>query len=98
MRDFLIDEITEYVVNNCGDGFDFLKGNAFRKPLIGFASVNDPIFNDFKKVIKDSHLSPIEAYELFFDKETMEDGTVISIVLPLSYEIIESNKNRGFTF
>ncbi|RBQ24470.1 hypothetical protein ALNOE001_01170 [Candidatus Methanobinarius endosymbioticus] len=62
--------------------------------MIGFGSAKDPMFDSFKEVIKESHLTPTEAYELFFDNETLNDGTVISVVLPLSYEIIESNKEK----
>lgn len=94
MKNFLINEITEYVMKNGEDYFDFLEGNAFREPLIGFASAKDPMFDTFKEVIKNSHLTPTEAYELFFDDEVLNEGSVISIALPLSYEIIESNKER----
>ena len=94
MKDFLIDEINKYVIKNGEEYFDFLEGNAFKEPLIGFASAKDPIFNNFKEIIKKSHLTPSEAYELFFDNKTFEEGSVISIALPLSDEIIESNKQR----
>ena len=94
MKDFLIEEITEYVKENGEDYFDFLEGNGFKEPLIGFASAKDPMFDDFKKIIKESHLTPSEAYELFFDEKSLEEGSVISIALPFSDEIIESNKQR----
>lgn len=92
MKSFLINEIKGYVAEKGNNYFDFLDGNAFREPIIGFASVKDPMFYSFKEIIKESHLTPTEAYELFFDGKTIDNGTVISIVLPLSYEIIESNK------
>ncbi|MDR3291403.1 MAG: hypothetical protein LBT10_04550 [Methanobrevibacter sp.] len=92
MKNFLKDSIKKYVMEKGDNFFDFLDTNGFKNPLIRFASAKDPIFNSFKEIIGEYHLTPTEAYELFFDGEKLKKGSVISIALPFSDEIIESNK------
>lgn len=94
MKDYLKNKIIEYVDINSEDYFDFLDGNGYKKPLIRFVSAKDSIFNDFKEIIGDFHLTPKELYEFCYGKDSFDDGSVISIALPYSDEVIESNKNR----
>jgi epoxyqueuosine reductase QueG len=55
----------------------------YRKPVIGFSDVNDPLFRKLKEVVVPTHYLP---------KDLLKDAkTVISIFLPFSEEIIRSN-------
>lgn len=96
MKDYLINKITEFIMDNGDSYFDFLDGAAYKKPLIKFASAKDPIFGDFKEIIGEFHLTPKEVFEMSHGEGTFENGSVISIALPYSDEVIESNRNRDW--
>lgn len=69
-------------------------GNAliFEDPLIGFADGNDPLFEDYKKIVHESHFTPREilARHLGTEASSLPDVSVISFVLPVNIET-----NRG---
>ncbi len=96
MKNYLIKNIDEYVKNEGSEFFEFLEGNGYREPIVKFASINDPIFEDFKEIIGEFHLSPSEAYKLSYEDKSLKEGSVISIALPFSEEVIESNKKRDW--
>jgi len=96
MKNFLINEIKHFVRYEGNSYFEFLEGNGYKDPIVKFASAKDPIFSDYKEIIGNFHLTPIEAYESRYGKGTLENGTVISIALPYSDEVIESNRNRDW--
>jgi epoxyqueuosine reductase QueG len=56
----------------------------YRKPLVGFASAQDPLFNQMKEIIGPHHLHPTE---LLPDAQT-----VISFFLPFAKTIITANR------
>ncbi|GAB6153925.1 epoxyqueuosine reductase [Desulfosporosinus burensis] len=56
----------------------------YRKPLIGFASVHDPLFNQMKEIIGPHHLHPTE---LLPDAQT-----VIAFFLPFTETIVAANR------
>ena len=56
----------------------------YRKPLVGFASAQDPLFNQMKKIIGPHHLHPTE---LLSDAQT-----VISFFLPFAKTVITANR------
>lgn len=74
----------------------------FDEPLVGFADGDDPLFQEFKKIIGDFHLTPREALEKHLHEEPKinkpynGDVSVISWALPLFKEIRVSN--RAMTF
>lgn len=55
----------------------------YREPLIGFASVDDPIFNEMKIVIGPHQLSPLEIFP--------DAKTVVSFFLPFEKELVKLN-------
>jgi epoxyqueuosine reductase len=64
-------------------------------PLVGFASGEDPLFKDFKKIIGRFHFSPREIFELTFGKQSAPRGlSVISWILPASEDIRKSNRKE----
>lgn len=72
MKNYLIEKIDKYMMKEEPEFFEFLEGNGYREPLVKFASINDPIFNNSKKVIGEFYFSPVEAYELFYEDESVK--------------------------
>lgn len=65
----------------------------FDEPVIGFASTRDPIFQEFKNVIGDFHLTPVEIFGKG-SSGTLGAGTVICWILPVSLAARESNREE----
>ena len=60
-------------------------GEIFSKPLIGVAKGDDPIFIEYKDIISDTYLTPLELWEsnnMDVQKTSDSDLRVISIVFP----------------
>jgi len=89
---FLERVIKEYVASSPGNRLpDFNNEPIFDEPLVGFADGDDPIFQDYKSIIGDSHLTPREVLAMHrreqgdSEKEP-RNVSVISFVLPVTYE------------
>ena len=89
---FLDKAIKDYVATSPANRFkSFDGGYIFDEPLVGFADGDDDIFQDYKKIIGDFHLTPREALEKHLESK---DGSykrplqvsVISYILPVTYE------------
>jgi len=60
----------------------------YREPLVGYASADDPIFNEMKEIIGPHHLHPKEIFP--------EAKSVVSFFLPFEKELVELNwKSSG---
>ncbi len=63
--------------------------------LVGFASGNDPIFEDYKEIIGSFHLTPVEAYTKFCEKNNITCSTknlsVVTYILPISQKTKKEN-------
>ena len=77
----VVGEIRRFVLesefNRRGEAGDFW----FDEPMVGFASARDPIFREYKTIIGDFHLTPLE----IFEKESagaVTEGTVIAGFFP----------------
>jgi epoxyqueuosine reductase len=68
-------------------------GKYWDEPLIGFASGNDPLFKQFKKIIGRFHFTPQEIFDLSFGK-SKTPLSVISWILPASEDIRKSNRKE----
>jgi epoxyqueuosine reductase QueG len=68
----------------------------FETPLVGFADVCDPLFLEFKDIIGDFYLTPLEILERSFpEHEGSWDGSsVVSWILPFSRSIRERNRRE----
>jgi len=70
-------------------------GRYWERPLIGFASGDDRLFRQYKKIIGKYHLTPKEIFELTFGKSQLpQEISVISWVLPASEDIRKSNQEE----
>ena len=68
-------------------------GRYWDAPLVGFASGNDPLFKQFKKIIGRFHFTPQEIFDLSFGK-SKTPLSVISWILPASEDIRKSNRKE----
>jgi epoxyqueuosine reductase len=84
--------IKKYVMTSPANRFQASNGGRiFDEPLVGFADGDDTIFEDYKEIIGDFHLTPREAFNKLLKSE---DGSrkrqrrlsVISYILPVTYQ------------
>ena len=90
---FIEETIKQYVATSPGNRLKaFNNEPIWDEPLVGFAGGDDPIFQDYKEIIGDFHLTPREALQQAPQtrKENFSTGTagisVISWVLPSTRE------------
>ncbi len=70
-------------------------GKYWEAPLVGFASGNDPLFNQYKKIIGDFHFTPQEIFQLTFGGKPSRNVSVISWALPAAEDIRKSNRKES---
>jgi epoxyqueuosine reductase len=65
----------------------------FDEPLVRFAAGDDPLFEQYKTIIGDIHLTPREVLEAAFPgAELPEQVSVVSWILPITQTTRESNR------
>lgn len=70
----------------------------FEEPLIGFAAGDDPLFDEYRKVVHEEHFSPREiltrhlAETLNIENPQLESVSVVSYILPANRETLKSNE------
>lgn len=68
-------------------------GKYFDSPLVGFASADDPLFKDYKKIIGRFHFSPRDIFDQIFGKsDRNKELSVISWVLPICEDTRKANR------
>jgi epoxyqueuosine reductase QueG len=67
----------------------------FDEPLVGFASVNDQLFLQYKQDIGEFYLTPQEFFGEEFGSGTLSAGTVISVILPVGEALLQSNRGQS---
>lgn len=89
---FLKNTIKKFVIDSSHNSLPAFNGDPiFSDPLVGFANGYDPIFQSYKKIIGDFHLTPHEALERHFQTKKQINTastsiSVISFVLPATYD------------
>lgn len=70
--------------------------NYWDEPLVGFADGKDPLFQQYKEIIGDFHMTPAEALAKAYPAEVDEKSQVfvISCVLPASEAVRASNRKQ----
>jgi len=87
--------ITKFIQENPGNRRKVDRGKYWDLPIVGFASGDDPLFKEYKKIIGEFHHTPQEIFELTFGKEKpSKELSVISWVLPTSEDIRKSNRKE----
>lgn len=91
MKDLIREEMTRYVLESKENWLDETNDRFYDEPIVKFASADDPLFEEYKTIISNDHLTPREAFESAFGKDSYQGGTVISVVLPINEKIRKSN-------
>ena len=92
--------IKEYVACSRGNWHPAFGGEAiFDEPLVGFAAGDDSIFQEYKAIIGDFHLTPGEALVRHLKSRMGSEVrparvTVIAFVLPVAYSTRLSNRRE----
>jgi len=92
---FLEDAITNFVQESSANRRKVDGGKYWDIPLIGFASGDDPLFKQYKKIIGKFHFTPQEIFDLTFGRSKRRRKlSVISWVLPAAEDIRRSNRKE----
>jgi len=91
MPNEIISKITEFINTSKFNKLPHTKIKIYDPPLIGFADVNNELFENYKQKIGSFHLTPKEWFNLEFKDSSLSNGTVICWVLPFTETILKSN-------
>jgi epoxyqueuosine reductase len=69
-------------------------GKYFAAPLVGFASADDPLFEEYKEMIGEFYLTPRRIFDITFGEEPDRKLSVISWVLPVSEDTRNINRKE----
>lgn len=93
----ILNEIKQFVMNSSDNIFKEIDGHYFDEPIVQFASGDNPLFQKYKVIIGEHHLTPKEILEATFSNQLDTHGSVISIVLPVnSIARMNNRKEREF--
>lgn len=96
LREFLKDAVIRFAGESLANRRKVGRGRYWDKPLVGFASGDDPLFKQYKKIIGEFHFTPHEIFEETFGRDRKAKNlTVISWILPAFEDIRESNRNEA---
>jgi epoxyqueuosine reductase len=100
--EFLEKAIKDYVKNSPNNRFIAFPGDLiWDEPLVGFAEGSDPLFQQYKTLIGDFHMTPREVMEMHIDargwgdKRFLSDISVISFALPSALDTRLSNRKES---
>jgi len=92
---FIEKTITKFVRESPANCRKVDGGKYWDIPLVGFASGDDPLFRQYKKIIGKFHFTPKEIFDLTFrEGKTPRKLSVISWILPASEDIRKSNRKE----
>jgi epoxyqueuosine reductase QueG len=93
---FIKKAIIKFTKENPGNKQKSGRGKYWGTPLVGFASGNDPLFKEYKKIIGKFHFTPEEFFgEAFGKKRTRKPLSVISWILPTREAVRKSNRKEA---
>src|SRR5512145_2042678 len=95
---FIEEAIKTFVRENDANRLASFHGEPiFEEPLVGFAAGDDPLFDEYKKVVHEEHFTPREILARHHQENLKNAGaepeiaSVISFVLPANRETLRSN-------
>jgi len=94
MENLIKNEIKRYFRESEMNWFKEINDTYYEEPIIKFADTEDPLFEEYKKIIGEHHLTPKEAFKKAFGEDSYKGGTVISVVLPINEKIRKSNRSQ----
>lgn len=93
LREDLVRKIKDLVKSHPKNR-DEAQGRFFEEPLVGFASAEDSLFAEFKRIIGPFHWTPSEVLEQAALPGGARAGTVVSWVLPVSQRARRANAGQ----
>jgi len=96
-KDWFVKKINGFLMNDDSNKMSFSDGSLIFNvnTIVGFALANDPIFDKYKEIIGEFHLTPIEAFKKFCERNSLEsnfkDLSVVAYVLPINEETKKEN-------
>ncbi|NJD91516.1 MAG: epoxyqueuosine reductase [Geobacter sp.] len=94
METMVAGEITRFIETSPANALDGSATPYFETPLVGFASLDDPLFLEYKQIIGAFHLTPRELFAAEFGAEPAK-GTVICWILPVVEAARKSNRTQS---
>lgn len=91
MRNKIISKITEFISTSEFNKLPHTEIKIYHSPLIGFADINNELFESYKQKIGSFHLTPKEWFNTEFGDSSLSDGTVLCWILPFTETILKSN-------
>ena len=91
-KNWFINKINTFLREDISNRMTGVDNSLFWEPdvLIGFCSGNDPIFQEYKKLVGSFHLTPKEAFKKYCEMNsieydsTTENLTVVAFILPMN--------------
>jgi ferredoxin len=80
--------------------YPYFGERAYDEPLVGFVRGDDPLFNEYKKIIGPHHFTPVEIMKWQADKNGVpapkaEDLSVVSFIMPMTRNTKNDNTAKG---
>ena len=94
MEQIIRTAIRDFVLESPDNRFPDSNARYFDEPLVGFASADDPLFDQYRQIIGDFHMTPAEIMEQTYGPGRGEATTVICWVLPITRATRESNRKE----
>ena len=92
---FLEKAIKDYIANSPNNRLTAFPGeHIWDEPLVGFADGDDPIFQEYKKIIGDFHITPREAMVTHLEKASCGDEKRLSKVSVISWILPSTSQTR----
>ncbi len=89
-------EIAQFIRESPANRLKVSRGKYWGKPLVGFASGDDPLFKAYKDIIGRFHYTPREMFALTFPRNGKpEHLSVISWVIPATEAVRKSNRRES---
>lgn len=95
MENSIKNEVKRYFRESKENWFEEINDTYYEEPIIKFAAAEDPLFEDYKKIIGKHHFTPKEVFKALFGEDSYKGGTVISVVLPINEKTRKSNRTQN---
>ncbi len=99
-KEWFIEKINSFLEDDDSNKMKMVDNSLIFNPdvIVAFVSGHDPIFTDYKKIIGEFYLTPIEAYSWYCEKNgipvSTEHLSVVAYILPIN----KNTKKENFEF
>jgi len=96
-KDWFLEKINSFLSDDESNRMTKVDGSLIYEPdvLVGFVSGNDPIFEEYKKIIGEFHLTPKEVFEWYCKNNSLDLDlkklTVVAFILPINEKTKQEN-------